>query len=275
MTRGSWRGSSEYLKLLGYKRYHYRWWPHGSGRRFVLLHGRGESADIWTRFADRLAEEAEVIAVDLRGHGGTPWDPDRQYQFADFVEDLRLQLQHWAARCVLIGHGLGGHLALVAASEFPDLLDAIVLIEVDAEREPSETLIEQLAVLSAVDFESVPGSRFAAPIWRAVHNDLTWAQPGGGRRPKCDPAVLSPTAGPNTGSRMPTIQTPALVVRGRASFGVPPANARRLADALPNGTLVEVPGGTWPHVDSYLEVVEVVMAFVRKKSATQDRRGSV
>ena len=79
-------GSSEYLKLLGYKRYHYLAWPQVSSTRLVLLHGRGESADIWTGFANQFIRYADTIAIDLRGHGGTPWDPDMVYGFDDFVD---------------------------------------------------------------------------------------------------------------------------------------------------------------------------------------------
>jgi pimeloyl-ACP methyl ester carboxylesterase len=275
MNWDSRQGSSEYLKLLGYKRYHFRRWPHSSGRRFVLLHGRGESADIWTPFACRLAEEADVVAVDLRGHGGTPWDPDQRYEFAEFIDDLRLQILHWAARCVLVGHGLGGRIALAAASEFPALLDGLVLAEVDPKQEPPTTLIERLSeALQADTYRVARSERFDGPVWRAIHNDLTWAQPGGGRRPKCDPAVLSVTGDQFQEPDFAAIQTPTLVIRGRNSFGVSDATGRWLAKALPRATYAEVAGGNWPHVDAPWEFAEVVVAFSRSL-AEPDRKGSI
>jgi len=274
MNWNSDEGSSEYLKLLGYKRYHYRWWPHSSGRRFVLLHGRGESADIWNRFARCLAGEAEVVAMDLRGHGGTPWDPDQQYQLAEFVDDLRLQIRHWAVRCVLIGHGLGGRIALTAAPELGGLLDGLVLCEVDPGREPPATLIDHLGSAQATDLGAgVLDQAFMGTGWRAVYNDLTWAQPEKGRRPKCDPAVLRASGHRLDETGFGAIQTPTIVIRGRDSSGVADATARGLANAMPRARYAEVLGGSWPHVDASREVAEVVVAFSRTLPVP-DRRGS-
>lgn len=254
------QGSSEYLKLLGYKRYHYRWWPHPSPRRLILLHGRGESADVWAPFASQLAGEAEVVAIDLRGHGGTPWDPDERYEFAGLVDDLRLQLDHWSRRSFLVGHGLGGHLVTAVAIELMDLIEGVILIEMDPAGEPTQTLLQRLE--EAPRPESILDGAFASPLWRTVYEQLTWATPGAGRRPKCDPAALAAHDAPSQWEQLSSIHVPVLVLRGRLSTGVPSATARRLAESVPTGSYREVEGGTWPQIDSPGRTADAVRSFL-------------
>lgn len=265
------RGSSEYLKLLGYKRFHFRSWPNRSGGRVVFLHGHGESSEIWTQLAEEVSDRLDVVAVDLRGHGGTPWDPDLHYDFAEFVEDLRLQLEHWSRRCVLVGHGLGGHVALAAGQAFKSLLDGLVVMEVDPLGESTRTPI---GVIFDEYASQAPdsGARYRVQVWAKLYSELTWAQPGRGRRPKCDPALFATARAPEVRPVLGAgVDLPVLVVRGRSSSGVSADSARVLAGSLADGTYVEVGGGIWPHVDATAGMAELVMRFSGPVSQPENR----
>ena len=256
------QGSSEYLKLLGFKRYHYLAWPRISSTRLVLLHGRGECADIWTAFAGHLSGSADILALDLRGHGGTPWDPDAHYELDDFVDDLRLQIGHWNRPSVLIGHGLGAQIAMRGTQELGDLVKALVVIDPDHGNGATDTLIEILAA-AAGRGAGTDSRMFGDALWEKLYRDMTWAQPGRGRTAKCDPAVLDRLPAGSQSGRVSSLSQTALVILSGGGGHCASALSGDLKEALPRGHLVNVPAGAWPHVRSPAETAEVVLRFVR------------
>jgi pimeloyl-ACP methyl ester carboxylesterase len=256
------QGSSEYLKLLGLRRYHYLAWPRISSTRLVLLHGRGECADIWTAFAGRLASSADILAVDLRGHGGTPWDPDAHYELDDFVDDLCLQIRHWNRPSVLIGHGLGAQIAMRGTQKLGDLVKAVVVIDPEDGDGETDTLIEILAA-AAVSGGATNSRMYGDALWEKLYRDMTWAQPSRGRTAKCDPAVLDRLPAMSQSGRVSSLSQTALVIASGYSGHRATALSGDLKETLPYGRIVNVPSGAWPHVRSPAETAEVVLRFVR------------
>ena len=95
----------------------------------VFVHGLGSSASTWARCMELLGPRFEVLAVDLLGHGNSPVpdDPDaytRDLALAD-LDDVLATLDSPA---VLVGHSLGGYLALAHAVTRPQAARAIVVI---------------------------------------------------------------------------------------------------------------------------------------------------
>ncbi|AOS92122.1 alpha/beta fold hydrolase [Mycobacterium intracellulare] len=98
------------------------------GMTFLLAHGLGGHWQHWLENIPALAEHGRVIAVDLPGFGRSEPPPGRYSidAFADTLADLarRLQLQ----KVVVLGHSLGGPLAVRFAARHRDLVTAIVLV---------------------------------------------------------------------------------------------------------------------------------------------------
>ena len=96
----------------------------------VLQHGLRDHALSWSWVANHLANRYHIIAPDLRGHGDTDWSPDGHYALSAFVIDLAqiaelLRLDNFG----LIGHSLGGQIALRFAASFPERVRSMILIE--------------------------------------------------------------------------------------------------------------------------------------------------
>lgn len=111
----------------------YRWPVQAPRATCLLVHGYAEHVGRYRALADALAERGlETWAVDLRGHGRSPGRRADVRLFADYVEDeLRLSerirdARPDAARLVL-GHSMGGTVALRFALEHPDRVDLLVL----------------------------------------------------------------------------------------------------------------------------------------------------
>jgi pimeloyl-ACP methyl ester carboxylesterase len=104
---------------------------HGEGDRpFVLVHGFTGSRDDWLERLPDLARFGRTLALDLRGHGGSTKTGDRaSYCFEQLIDDLAalhdaLDLGAWD----LLGHSLGGMVAMRFALAHPERLHSLVLM---------------------------------------------------------------------------------------------------------------------------------------------------
>ncbi|MEI7026561.1 alpha/beta fold hydrolase [Paenibacillus sp. y28] len=101
---------------------------YGQGLPVVLLHGFCGSSGYWEQVLPQLGENVRVIAPDLRGHGhsGTPEEPCSVEKMAGDIRSLLDQLG--VDKAVLLGHSLGGYIALAFAEQYPERLLAFGLV---------------------------------------------------------------------------------------------------------------------------------------------------
>jgi pimeloyl-ACP methyl ester carboxylesterase len=100
----------------------------GEGPLLVLLHGIASTADTWSPVVAGLAAHHTVIAPDLLGHGHSA-KPRGDYSlgaYASGVRDLVAALGH--DRATVVGHSLGGGIAMQFAYQFPERIERLVLI---------------------------------------------------------------------------------------------------------------------------------------------------
>ena len=127
----------------------------GSGPTLVLLHGVGGSGRTWKHVIPRLAERYHVLAPDLMGHGAS----ERlrgDYSLgahASTVRDLMVKLGH--ERATIVGHSLGGGIAMVFSYQFPERCDRLVLVS-------SGGLGAEVSIL--LRLMSLPGSELIVPL---------------------------------------------------------------------------------------------------------------
>lgn len=97
------------------------------GSRVVFLHGLFGQGRNWTQIGKALADEHRVLLVDLPHHGRSPWGPAFDYlQVADQVAGL-LDADDPVA---LVGHSLGGKVAMVLALRHPGLVERLCVVDV-------------------------------------------------------------------------------------------------------------------------------------------------
>jgi pimeloyl-ACP methyl ester carboxylesterase len=101
---------------------------HGRGPAVLLLHGLGGFAESWRHNLDYLSRQATVFAVDLPGFGGSGKPPAR-YDLPFFVEAVRGFVRALGlGRLALVGHSLGGAVAMAYAVTWPAEVERIALI---------------------------------------------------------------------------------------------------------------------------------------------------
>src|SRR6266478_4578053 len=111
----------------------------------------------WDEVAPQLTEYGHVLALDFRGHGRSQWaslaEPSeaeranasarcalRTYGLAAYLDDLiRFISDHLRKRVVLVGHSMGGEIAMRVAVEQPELLDGLVIVDASPAGLPLKT----------------------------------------------------------------------------------------------------------------------------------------
>jgi len=114
---------AERYATVGGLRIHYLDWGTSGKQPLILLHGIGRVAHTFDHLAPHYVNDYHVIAVDMRGHGDSGWDPQGAYLVEDYVSDIKglidqLNLRH----IVLWGNSTGGRVAQVIAGLHPELL---------------------------------------------------------------------------------------------------------------------------------------------------------
>jgi pimeloyl-ACP methyl ester carboxylesterase len=106
-------------------------------RAVVLLHGYSASIEWWEKVAPALADSGQrVIAIDLVGHGGSEAPRDLEpYGAAGQATAVSSPLVALGVRhAVLVGHSMGGHVAIAVAESDPDLVERIVVSDTPADQ---------------------------------------------------------------------------------------------------------------------------------------------
>jgi pimeloyl-ACP methyl ester carboxylesterase len=100
----------------------------GSGPALLLLHGIGNNCQTWSGVIDRLAESYTVIAPDLLGHGSSD-KPRGDYSIAAYANGMRDLLSILdIEQTTVVGHSLGGGIALQFAYQFPERCQRLALV---------------------------------------------------------------------------------------------------------------------------------------------------
>jgi pimeloyl-ACP methyl ester carboxylesterase len=107
----------------------YRSWGEGVRNGLVLVHGGGAHSGWWDHIAPMLASGRRVVALDLSGHGDS--DHRASYDFSTWAAEVMAVAQHAnvADRPTVIGHSMGGFVALVAAIEYGSELSGAMTID--------------------------------------------------------------------------------------------------------------------------------------------------
>jgi len=257
----------------------------GSGSVVLLLHGITSSATTWDDVLPWLAERHTVVAPDLLGHGESA-KPRGDYSLgaqANTLRDLLAVLGH--ERVTVVGHSLGGGIAMQLAYQYPELCERLVLVSSGGLGREVNALLRAAALpgsewvlpllCRAGLYDVVAGvSRFlgrfglrASPdveeVWRGyasladpacreafVHTLRAVIEPGGQRVCAADRLYLA-------------AHVPTLIVWGDRDAMIPVEHAHGAHAAMPGSRLEIFAGaGHLPHRDQPWRFVRVLLDFV-------------
>lgn len=256
-------------------RLHCRQWGNASRRPLILLHASGCHAHWWDEVGPLLAADYDVFAPDLRGHGdsGRPDPPD--YHFDAYVADLAGLVEHLGLQDFdVIGHSMGGYIALRYASTQPEglrrLVAADMLCDVSGEileqmhrasERPEPTFTTREDAVGRFRLQP-PETTASSEVLEMLASEAVCQTASGewtfkfDRRARKHPAV-------RVWDLLPQITCPVLVVRGELSPLMPVTNAERIARELSHGEWTNLPGAYHNlMLDNLTGFVEVVRTFL-------------
>ncbi|MET0454670.1 MAG: alpha/beta fold hydrolase [Mycobacterium sp.] len=168
----------KFLELHG-DRVAYR--DEGNGEVLLLIHGMAGSSDAWRELIPRLAKKYRVVAPDLLGHGQSH-KPRGDYSLGAFAVWLRDFLDELGiARATIVGHSLGGGVAMQFIYQHPDYCERVILIS-SGGLGPDVGWI--LRLLSAPGAEFVLPIIAPSPVLKAGNKIGSWFTKSGMRAPR-------------------------------------------------------------------------------------------
>ena len=101
----------------------------GAGKPILCVHGITANCRCWDVLADALTPEYQVLAMDLRGRGGSG-RPPQGYSLDYHMRDINCLFNELEVnRAVIMGHSLGAFIGLAFAAEYPDRVDRLILVD--------------------------------------------------------------------------------------------------------------------------------------------------
>ncbi len=116
------------MKTFNFKNEPFSYIKKGKGSLVILIHGFLEDHRIWKSLVNRLSDKYMVVALDLPGHGQSPClgYAHSMELMADLVNELMHHLNK--RKCHLVGHSMGGYVALAFAERFADKMHSLSLV---------------------------------------------------------------------------------------------------------------------------------------------------
>lgn len=227
----------------------------GSGEPvFVCLHGLVDRLEIWDRLAPKLASRGRVVCVDQRGHGQSD-APSGPCGREDLARDVVALLDALGvARALLVGHSMGGIVAMATALAHPDRIAGLVLIGT-ASRCSEKVAGWYERIARAGEAEGLDA------IARAIHGADTQRRIEGSARGIADVTrMLKSLHGDPLTPQLGRLACPTLLLVGEKD-PMGPRASEIIRDALPQGIgrLRSLPGrGHWLHVEAPDDVLRAI-----------------
>ena len=245
------------------------------GSRVVFAHGLFGQGRNWTQIGKALADRHRVLLVDLPHHGRSGWEDEFDYlRVADQVAGL-LDADDPVA---LVGHSLGGKVAMVVALRHPELVERLCVVDVSPVAYAHMSQFERyISAMRSIDLATLSQREDADAALATAVPDPTvrgfllqnLRRDGDGWRWQANLEVLGadlPVIGGWPEAELagtPPYQGPVLWIAGARSEYVTPAYAEAMARWFPTNRLVTVKAaGHWVHSEQPRVFVEVMRRFL-------------
>jgi pimeloyl-ACP methyl ester carboxylesterase len=255
-------------------RLHYVDWGNDGAPPFVMVHGLDRVARTFDHVAPHFSARYHVLALDMRGHGDSGWDPAARYQVEDHAGDLAGFAAALSLRNLIVwGNSTGGRVVQVFAGMHSDLVSHVIAEDVGPERPrqiadnysrrvaqeeagwaSEDELLSQLRKSNSgtTDDVLVPYVRYGTR--KRDDGRIVW---------KRDPKLVNGFVATDLWRFVREIKAPTLYVIGGRSTIVPQETQDELKKVLPRVTIVTIPGvGHYPSDEKPVEFLEIVDRFL-------------
>jgi pimeloyl-ACP methyl ester carboxylesterase len=221
----------------------------GKGTPLVLIHGYGNSGQVWQRVLPHLAQYHQIFIVDLPGYGRSKLNGVWHLrEMAPVLAQWLRTLQLPAA--ALLGHSMGGAIAIHLVAHAPEQFNRLVLV--NAAGIPLQTPLPTLVTRSLHSFFQVGNGTLPLPLVRDMlqpRMHLLWQTAQEMKRS-------------DFRAELAQITLPTLIIWGERDVMLPLSLGRTLHEALPHATFMTMPQcGHRPMLAQPAQFSKTVLAF--------------
>jgi pimeloyl-ACP methyl ester carboxylesterase len=246
----------------------------GNGKPLVIIHGFLGMSDNWKSFSSLYANEGfQVHLLDLRNHGKSFHSEDFSYDVMVY-DVLEYCNYHQLDKISIIGHSMGGKVAMLFATTYPDQVEKLIVADIGPKYyAPHHQDI--LAGLNAVDFSIKPDRTEVEEILypyipdfgtrQFLMKNLYWVEPGQ-LAFRFNLKVFNDKI-EEVGKELDTNKIydgPTMLIRGGNSKYILDADLERIKRHFPNFQLVTIPNvGHWLHAENPKAFFEETYKFLK------------
>lgn len=246
----------------------------GEGEAVVFVHGLGMSGSSWDRIAEKVASHGfSCLTYDQRGFGEAEL-PNQDYVIADLVDDLAALIAGLGLKKLhLVGHSLGGMVALAYAINNPNAVATLTLVCTTAHNGArAGKFARGLAKLAESGFDAAAADpQLRQEIEQILSEGFPYGAPPlemfrrGLERPNPAQAMAwRAMADFSVKDRVATMKIPALVVHGSFDNWIPYSNGKWIGEHLPGARWLSVEGaGHFPHLKQPDWFAKLLVDFIR------------
>lgn len=245
----------------------------GQGPPLVILHGLFGTLDNWQTIARKLSETHSVYIPDLRNHGRSPHEEEITYPLmADDVQHF--MESNWLYKAQLIGHSMGGKVAMQLALHNPDMVERLVVVDIGPKAYPGghevifkalfDLDLEHLQQRSEAETFLMDRLNRDSGVVQFLMKNLSRSKEGlfewkmnlaAIYRHYSD--ILAPVEGDPFGK-------PTLFIRGENSGYIQDSDWPDIRKLFPEASLETVAGaGHWVHAEKPAELMALLSAFLQ------------
>jgi len=249
---------------------------YGKGKPLIILHGLLGISDNWVGFSRKLSKEGyRILIPDQRNHGQSPQHPVLNYyaltdDLAEFIEFHHLEMP------VIIGHSMGGKVAMRYTLENPDRVGKLVIVDTSLRTYVRFNYhLKLMDAMQSADFNTVKTrqevkNQLAKKITderllQFLMKNLFWKEKGRlGWRPNLSAISYHIDAMYDGVFYSTRFDKPALFVRGGQSDYILEEDFQAINNSFPQAKIVTVTNGThWVHADEPDEFYQLVSEFLK------------
>ena len=245
---------------------------YGSGTPLVILHGLFGSSDNWQTLGKKFSENFLVYLVDLRNHGHSPHSDEFSYELmSDDINELILSEK--IENVNLLGHSMGGKVAMRAIQKFPFHFKNLVVADIGVKKYPMhhEHIIAGLQSINLKDTSSRAEARKLLTlhvkeegVQQFLLKNLYWKQKGElSWRMNLNVLVENMSEILKEVPKELSL-TPTLFLRGEKSKYIEQEDFDELHELFPNSEIETVyNAGHWLHAENPLDFYQLVFDFLQ------------
>lgn len=254
----------------------YRKFGNEGDKPLIILHGLFGVSDNWATFARRIAMEGfEVYVPDQRNHGQSPHSGN--FNYLALTDDLFEFIdEHEIEHPLLLGHSMGGKVAMRFTLENPDLVEKLVVVDISMKSYPPRTQHKQIIkAMRQVDLESVKNRKqveeqlekyisvqrirqfILKNLHRTSQNSFAWRMNLDGIETNLDDMF-------DAIETDQTFEKPTLFVKGGASDYILLEDFDAIRKNFPHAEIVTIAGTShWVHVEAPERFYQLTYGFLK------------